>query len=147
MSSIEIKTSAQVLFENQFATIEYDANVDSLNLIYKANPRYEDFIVANEKFLEEFTKRDKFRFLVDARKMGVIGIDAQNYIIQKFIPSLMAHMKGKTLYHVQVVPQNEVFAKVAANNIKSKSEREVKGFVIRQFFIEAEAKEWLRQQL
>jgi len=135
-------------FENEFAEISFDKDIDAIALHFKKQAPPNDFIGINQKVLEIFKTLNTNKFYVDTRKIGVVSIEGQKWVIENLFPGMIAHIKGKKLFHVQVVNPAEIFGKVAASNIKSKAvtQQPDKNLVIESFNTEQEAKDWLKAQ-
>jgi hypothetical protein len=125
--------------------VYYDQSLDTLYLEYTNRvPNDEQFIVVNQAVLDAFTQLNTQKFVADIRKMGIISISSQNWVVKNLLPGMFSHMKGKKLYHAQFIDASEIMAKVSAANIKNKSAEVAKDFEVRQFSNEAELKAYLK---
>ena len=81
--------------------------------------------------------------MADIRKMGIISLDSQNWVVNTLLPGMFEHLKGKPLYHAQLIDPQEVMAKVSGTNIKSKAADDGAGFQVLQFYDETELNKYL----
>jgi hypothetical protein len=132
-------------YKNQFATVFYEDNLDALFLQYTNRvPNDEQFIIANQAVLKAFTELNTSRFVADIRKMGIISLNAQDWVLKNLIPGMIRHLKGKTLFHAQLLDASEIMSKVSASNIKNKSSQMTQGMEIMQFTNEEEMNQHLK---
>src|SRR5688572_18449564 len=133
-------------FENDYASISYDAELDAIALHFKKQALPKEFININQKVLDLFKTLTTNKFYVDTRKIGVVSLEGQQWVINNLFPGMLAHLKGRKLYHVQVVNPSEIFGRVAAGNIKTKAStnHEPQNLIIESFDSEQEAKNWLK---
>ncbi len=132
-------------FKNSFAKVYYDETLDALFLEYTSKvPNDEQFILVNKALLEAFTKLKTQKVVADIRKMGIISLASQEWIVKNLFPALLKHLNGKTLYHAQLLDAKEILSKVSAANIKNKSAQVMEGFEVRQFTDETELKSFLK---
>jgi hypothetical protein len=131
-------------FKNNFARVYYDESLDALYLQYITRvPNDEQFILVNQAVLDAFVKLNTQKFVADIRKMGIISLQSQDWIVKNLLPGMFKHLKGKTLYHAQFLDASEILSKVSAANIKNKSSQVADGFEVRQVTSDAELKEYL----
>lgn len=132
-------------FENEYAAIFYDKDLDAIILQFKKQAPASDFIKVNQQLLDSFKKLKTNKFLVDARNIGLVSVEGQKWVVDNLFPGMLAHLKGQKLYHVQVVPK-EVFGKVASSNIRTKAAKTQpdEKLIIESFDSEQLAKDWLR---
>lgn len=132
-------------FKNSFAKVYYDEILDALFIEYISKvPNDEQFILVNKALLEAFTKLKTQKVVADIRKMGIISLASQEWIVKNLFPALLKHLNGKTLYHAQLLDAKEILSKVSAANIKNKSAHVMDGFEVRQFTDETELKSFLK---
>lgn len=132
-------------FKNHFARIFYDDTLDALYLQYTAKvPSEEQFIVVNQEVIKAFIKLQTTKFVADIRKMGIISVNSQAWVVKNLLPGLIAHLKGKTLHHAQLLDPTEIMSKVSAGNIKNKSSQVADGFEVVQFTTEEEMTKYLK---
>lgn len=132
-------------FNNRTARIYYDSELDTLVLEYVDKVRNdEQFIVINQAVLDAFRKLKTQKFVADIRKMGIIGVNSQRWVLENLLPGMIAHLKGKTLHHAQLLDPSEILSKVSAVNIQKKSKQELDGFDVKQFTDIAELKVYLK---
>src|SRR5690242_5568627 len=131
-------------FKNSVARIYYDKGLDTLFLEYLSKvPNDEQFITVNKAVLDAFLKLKTQKFVADIRKMGIISLSSQNWVVQNLLPGMFKHLKGKKLYHAQLLDASEIMAKVSAGNIKSKSKQVADDFEVVQFTNDKELREYL----
>jgi hypothetical protein len=135
----------QKFFENQSAQVYYDTSLDALFLEYTDKvTSHEQFVVINTAVLTAFTKLQTTKFVADVRKMGVISIESQQWIVDRLLPSMIKHLDTKDLIHAQLLNESEIFSKIAANKIKDKSSHAIKGIQITQFSNRAALESYLK---
>ncbi|OJJ16407.1 hypothetical protein BKI52_34530 [marine bacterium AO1-C] len=135
-------------FSNQYAEVFYDTELDAISLIFKDVAPLEEFIHINQKVLDIFKTLQTNRFFVDTRKIGVVSPEGQKWVIENLFSGMVKHINHERLYHVQVVPRNEIFGKFAAENIKRRSQTmyQSEELIIEAFEDELLAKNWLAHQ-
>ncbi|MFD1002189.1 hypothetical protein ACFQ21_22890 [Ohtaekwangia kribbensis] len=134
-----------IFFENQSAKVYYDTALDALFLEYTNKVTCHDqFVVINTAVLNAFTKLQTQKFIADVRKMGVIGIESQKWVVDYLLPGMIKHLASKDLIHVQFMDEVEIFSKIAANKIKDKSSQAIKGIQISQFSNRAKMETYLK---
>lgn len=123
----------------------YDAVLDTLFLVYTGKVQNDQhFITINTAVLAAFTKLKTQKFVADIRKMGIISVASQNWVVANLLPGMVKHLNGKMLYHAQVVDPSEILSKVSGNNIKGRSSQVAEGFEVVQFSDTEKLKEYLR---
>lgn len=134
-------------FENDFASIFFDKELDAIVLKFKKQAPPDEFINVNQKLLDLFKTLNTNKFLVDARNIGIVSVEGQKWVVDNLFPGMLGHLKGRKLYHVQIIPK-EVFGKVASSNIRSKaaSTQPETNLVIESFESEQLATEWLKNK-
>ena len=131
-------------FESGTAKAYYDFRLKALFLEYTNKVKSDaEFIEINSEVLKAFQQLDTNQFVADIRKMGVISVSSQQWVVKNLIPGMMKHLKGKSLYHAQLMDPVEVFAKVSAKNIKNRSAQEIPGFNVEQFYDMASLENYL----
>ncbi len=137
-----------IFFENKTAKVYYQPDLDALFLEYQNKVvNDDDFIIINTAVLEAFKKLNTQKFVADIRKMGVISVTAQQWVVKNLVPGLIAHLKGKPLFHAQFLDPSEIFSKISAKNIKSKTSQEIKDFNLEQFSDRQELEQYLKTVL
>ena len=112
-------------YKADFVSVFYDDDTRALWVKYFQNvPSDKHLIPVVDATLQGFRQSNTQRFVADIRKMGVLGTESQSLIINKLIPGMVSHLKGKKLYHAQLIDPAEVMSKVVAKNVKHKSENE-----------------------
>lgn len=133
-------------FKNNFAKIYYDETLDALFLEYTAKvPNDEQFIIVNQAVLDAFTQLNTQKFVADIRKMGIISLTAQAWVVKNLLPGMFKHLGGKKLYHAQFLDATEILSKVSAANIKNKSAQVATDFEVKQVSTNAELKAYLQE--
>jgi len=133
-------------FKNNFAKVYYDETQDALFLEYTAKvPNDEQFIIVNQAVLDAFTKLNTQKFVADIRKMGIISVTAQGWVLKNLLPGMLKHLKGKKLFHVQFLDASEILSKVSAANIKNKSSQVAIDFEVKQVSSDVELKAYLKE--
>lgn len=134
----------KTFFHSPTAEIYYDQELDTLFLKYLNKVKNTDeFIHINSQLLEAFRQLNTQKFVADIRKMGIISLESQNWVVNTLIPGMFQHLNGKRLYHAQLIDPQEVMAKVSGSNIKSKAANNDTGFQVLQFYEEAELTQYL----
>lgn len=135
----------QEFFKDKSAHVYYDAALDTLFLVYTGKVQNDQhFITINTAVLAAFTKLNTQKFVADIRKMGIISVASQNWVVANLLPGMVKHLNGKMLYHAQVVDPSEILSKVSGNNIKGRSSQVAEGFEVVQFSDEEKLKEYLK---
>jgi hypothetical protein len=124
----------KVLYTSSTAKLYYDDTLDALVLEYIAKVKNDaTFIEVNTAVLESFRKLATQKFVADVRRMGIISLASQQWVLDTLIPGMIKHLKGKKLYHAQLLDPSEVMAKVSATNIKNKANDVALDFEVVQF--------------
>ena len=128
------------------AKVFYDPKLDSLFLEYLGPVKNDaQFVEINTAVLESFQKLKTQKFVADIRKMGIISLASQQWVVNTLLPGMIKHLNGKKLYHAQFLDPKEILAKVSAGNIKKKEAEVAKDFEVAQFAIVAELHEYLKR--
>jgi hypothetical protein len=93
----------------------------------------DEFIEINRTLLDSFKQLNTTIVVADIRRMSIISLEAQQWIVEVLFPGLLAHLEGKKLYHAQLIDPQEILSKVAAANLRKKSAVVEEGFTIEQF--------------
>lgn len=132
-------------FKNNFARVFYDESLDALYLEYTNKvPNDEQFILVNKAVLDAFLQLKTQKFVADIRKMGIISLASQGWVVKNLLPGMIKHLKGKKLCHAQFLDASEILSKVSGGNIKNKSAEVAKDFEVKQFSKEEELKNYLK---
>src|SRR5690242_4446024 len=108
----------QEFYKDKTARVYYDKELDTLFLEYTDKVLNENqFIGINTAVLNAFLTLRTQKFVADIRKMGVISVNSQKWVVENLLPGMIKHLKGKTLYHAQFLDNSEIMSKVAAANI------------------------------
>lgn len=109
-------------YKDNTARVYYDAELDTLFLEYIGKVlNDEQFIRINTAVLNAFKGLQTQKFVADIRKMGIISVNSQKWVLENLLPGMFKHLNGKILYHAQLLDPSEILSKVAAANIKNKS--------------------------
>ena len=128
-------------YHDTSARIFYDPELNALFLEYLGKVKNDaHFIEINQAVLDAFRELDTNKFVADIRKMGVISLNSQRWVVETLLPGMIRHLKGKKLYHAQLLDPSEIFSKVSAGNIKNKSTQVDNDFEVHQFSNEADLK-------
>ncbi|WKK81994.1 hypothetical protein [Marivirga arenosa] len=123
---------SKIFFENDSACVYYDENLDALFLQYKSKVKtMDEFILINGSVVQAFKQLNTTNLIADIRKMGIISLDAQDWVLNNLFPPVLEHLNGKKLFHAQLLDPSEIMSKVAASNLRKKTS--AIGFTIEQF--------------
>ena len=121
-------------YKDNSARVYYNPEVDTLFLEYLGKVQNDEhFIQINTAVLQSFRQLKTQKVVADIRKMGIIGVNSQKWVIDVLLPGMIEHLKGKTLFHAQFLDPKEIMAKVSAANIKNKSSQSLDKLEMRQF--------------
>ena len=124
----------KIFFESPTASIYYEEELDTLFLVYLGRVRNDqEFVEINTNVLNAFKTLHTTKFAVDLRKMGVISLASQKWVVDNLLPGMIKHLNGKRLLHAQLLDPSEIFSKVSASNIKNKSTVLESSFDLLQF--------------
>ena len=130
--------------KNTFARVYYDQELDTLFLEYTNKvPNDAQFIIVNQAVLDAFVKLKTQKFVADIRKMGIISLGSQDWVVKNLLPGMLKHLKGKKLYHAQFLDAAEILSKVSAGNIKNKSAKVAEDFEVVQFTNDKDLRDYL----
>lgn len=116
------------------AQVYYDNKLDTLFLEYLGSVKSDaQFVEINTAVLEAFKKLQTQKFVADVRRMGIISLASQQWVVNTLLPGMIKHLNGKKLYHAQFLDPKEILAKVSAGNIKKKEAEVAKDFEVAQF--------------
>lgn len=134
-------------YEDQAARVYYDKSLHTLFLEYRGKVKNDDhFVAINTAVLNAFKDLDTHKFVADIRKMGVISLSSQNWVVSVLLPAMVKHLQGKQLFHAQLLDAQEIFSKVSAGNIKSKSVSVSDSFEVFQYYNENELRQHLTER-
>ena len=137
--------SSNIYFENQTARVFYDETLETLFLEYLGKVKnHDEFVLINMAVLDAFKRLNTQKFVADIRKMGVISVESQKWVVGFLLPGMMKHLNGKMLHHAQFLDPKEIFSKVSAVNIKTKAADREKGFEVHQFSEREELEKYLK---
>lgn len=126
------------------ARVYYDETLDTLFLEYVGRVlNDEQFITINTEVLNAFKSLRTQKFVADIRKMGIISVGSQQWVLKNLLPGMIKHLNGKKLFHAQLLDPSEVMAKVSGANIKNKAKTVAEDFEVVQFTSQKEMKEYL----
>ena len=132
-------------YKDTVAHVYYDETLNTLFLRYTNKvPNEELFITINTAVLKAFLSLKTQKFVADVRKMGIISVKSQQWVLDQLLPQMIKHLDGKTLHHAQLLDPSEILSKVSAANIKSKSKQVADGFEVVQFSDEKELTAYLK---
>ncbi len=132
-------------YRDKTAIVYYDIELDTLFLDYIAKVKSDqEFITINTAVLSAFKMLNTRKFVADIRKMGIISVGSQNWVIANLLPGMVKHLNGKMLFHAQLVDPSEILSKVSGSNIKGRSSQVAEGFEVVQFSDAEQMKQHLR---
>lgn len=135
----------QTFFENRSAKVYYHSDLNTLFLEYTDKvASHEQFIIINTAVVEAFLKLQTNKFVADIRKMGVISIESQKFVVEHMLPAMVKHLNGEDPVVIQLMDKSDIFAKVAADKIKNQSRDQKKGFEVLQFSDRANMEAYLK---
>jgi hypothetical protein len=121
-------------YKDKTARVYYDQELNTLFLEYTSKVLNEEqFIQINTAVLNAFKGLSTQKFVADIRKMGVISVNSQKWVVDNLLPGMIKHLNGKMLFHAQLLDPSEIMSKVAASNIRNKSATVAEGFTVEQF--------------
>jgi hypothetical protein len=121
-------------YKDSIAKVYHDSDLNTLFLEYTSKVPSEDFFITiNTAVLNAFLSLNTQKFVADVRKMGIISVKSQQWVVNNLLPGMIKHLRGKKLYHAQLLDPSEILSKVSANNIKDKSNNVASDFEVRQF--------------
>ncbi len=133
-------------YKNAVARVYHDSTLDTLFLEYLSKvPNEETFIAINTAVLNAFLSLNTQKFVADVRKMGIISLKSQQWVLNNLLPGMIKHLKGKKLFHAQLLDPSEILSKVSANNIKDRSNTAATDFEVRQFSNDNELRDYLKK--
>jgi hypothetical protein len=133
-------------YTDKTAKVYYDPELDTLFLEYTDKViNDEQFIRINTAVLNAFTTLNTQKFVADIRKMGIISLNSQRWVLENLLPGMIQHLKGKTLFHAQFLDASEIMSKVAASNIKGKAAQVAEGFEVVQFSDRSKMMDYLKR--
>lgn len=120
-------------FKNDYATVfQKDGDITVLKY-FKKVPSHEHFLEVNKPVIEAFKAKPTQIMIADIRDMGILSIESQKWVSNTLLPTLLDLLKGKTLYHAQLLNSSEILSKVSANNVKRYAQSITSNFVMVQF--------------
>ena len=132
-------------YKDTSAKVYYNPELDTLFLEYLGKVQNDEhFIKINTAVLDNFRKLKTQKFVADIRKMGIIGVNSQKWVVDVLLPGMVEHLKGKTLFHAQLLDPNEIMAKVSGGNIKNRSSQTLNKLEMRQFTDSVEMNSFLK---
>ncbi|SMG46013.1 hypothetical protein SAMN05661096_03209 [Marivirga sericea] len=136
---------SKIYYETATASVFWDQGLNALFLQYNSKVKdLDEFIEINSNLLQAFQQLDTTIVVADIRKMSIISLEAQAWIVENLFPGLLKHLQGKKLFHAQLIDPKEILSKVAASNLRKKSVVVEKGFTIEQFVDEHTMEEVIR---
>lgn len=140
-----VTSTVKVLVRQPQAYIQFHPESQIIDMVFTARMNETEFIGINKALLDEFKKLNCNKLLVDALNMGVVSPGGQKWVVENLVPGMIAHLKGRKLYHAQIIPEKDIFGKFAAKNIEDRASK-VPGMVMIAFPSEAEGRAWLQAQ-
>ncbi|HEY8937896.1 MAG TPA: hypothetical protein VIM65_21890, partial [Cyclobacteriaceae bacterium] len=88
-----IPDAMKEFYFDKTAKIYYDSDLDTLFLEYLNKVSSDDqFININTALLNAFRSLQTRKFIADIRKMGIISIEAQNWVVNNLLPGMIKHL-------------------------------------------------------
>jgi hypothetical protein len=132
-------------YKDTSAKVYYNPELDTLFLEYLGKVQNDEhFIKINTAVLDNFRKLTTQKFVADIRRMGIIGVNSQKWVVDVLLPGMVEHLKGKSLFHAQLLDPNEIMAKVSGGNIKNRSSQTLDKLEMRQFTDSVEMNSFLK---
>ncbi|NJM24705.1 MAG: hypothetical protein HC859_03515 [Bacteroidia bacterium] len=133
-------------YKTPTAHIYFDDALDTLFLEYNGRvANHAQFVEINTAVLKAFQSLNTQKFVADIRKMGIISIESQQWVVKNLLPGMIAHLNGRMLYHAQFLDPSEIMAKVSGSNIKNQSATVAQGFEVVQVSDVESLKKYLMQ--
>ncbi|MEM8968473.1 MAG: hypothetical protein AAGE93_18785 [Bacteroidota bacterium] len=127
-------TQHESFYESKTARVYFDTELDTLFLEYLSGVKsHDEFVEINSSVLAAFKKLNTQKFVADIRRMGIISLESQQWVVQHLLPGMVGHLNGAMLYHAQFLDPSEVFSKVSGSSIKKKSSNEIEAVEFEQF--------------
>lgn len=137
----------KIHFENQYAKVYLNQGLNTVFLEYKAKvPSHKDFVDVNTKVISCFEAATTQKMVADIRKMGILGLESQQWVAEVLLPSLIKHLNGKPLIHAQLLDEKDILVKVSANGVKQRSTKAIENFQLHQFSDRDELEKFLKSQ-
>jgi hypothetical protein len=132
-------------YKDASAKVYYNPELDTLFLEYLDKVQNDEhFIEINTAVLQSFRQLKTQKFVADIRKMGIIGVNSQKWVVEVLLPGMIEHLKGNILFHAQLLDPKEVMAKVSGGNIKNRSSQTLDKLEMRQFTDSVELNAFLK---
>ena len=132
-------------YKDTSAKVYYNPELDTLFLEYLGKVQNDEhFIKINTAVLDNFRKLKTQKFVADIRKMGIIGVNSQKWVVDVLLPGMVEHLKGRTLFHAQFLDPKDIMAKVSGGNIKNRSSQTLDKLEMRQFTDSSEMNAFLK---
>jgi len=133
----------KVFFKNEYGTVfQEDKDVTVLQYFQKV-PDHEAFLELNQPIIDAYNTNPTQILIADIREMGILSVDAQKWVSNTLLPTVIEKLAGKMLYHIQYLKPNEILSKVSAGNVKRFAESSNKNFVLVQYNNQEELNEGL----
>jgi hypothetical protein len=138
----------KTFYTDKTATVFYDESLDCLFLRYQDKvPNDDTFVKINTTVLQAFQSLKTQNFVADIRRMGIISLASQQWVVDNLLPGMVKHLNGKMLYHAQLLDPSEILSKVSGSNIRSKSHQVANGFEVEQFSNEDDLRKSLQRKI
>ena len=85
-------------YKDPSAKVYFDPELDTLFLEYTGKVRNDEhFVTINQAVLDAFLQLNTRKFVADIRKMGVISVNSQQWVLNNLLPGMVNHLNGKPL--------------------------------------------------
>jgi len=133
-------------YKDQTARVYFDPELDTLFLEYTGKVQNDQhFVTINQAVLDAFLELNTRKFVADIRRMGIISVNSQKWVIEVLLPGMTKHLNGRKLFHAQFLDPSEIFSKVSGANIKNNSKKVEEDFEVMQFSDADEMKAYLKK--
>ena len=129
-------------FEDEFASVGHDRDLDATYMIFKDNVSSEQFIDIHKKVVDMLNTMDSCsgKHLVDTKPIKTVSLEGQKWVAENVVPVM--HKKGnREKAQIALVMSSDVFGQFAVQNISKKTDDISE---VNFFETSDEAKEWLR---
>jgi hypothetical protein len=142
-----VSVSIVEYYKDEAAFVYYDRDVDTLFLRHEKKViNDQQFVNINAAAWRAFRSLQTAKFVVDVRKMGMISINSQKWILDTFLPKMVFHLNDRKLLYVQLVDNKELLSKVCASNIANRARQISTKVEVIQFADEREMNAFLKIQ-
>lgn len=126
----------KTFYSDKVAKIYYRKDIDAFFIEYLDKIPSEEYFNTKIRMemLNAFLQLDTNIFIADIRKMGLLSVDSQKWIVDVMLKKMAEHVKGRPFIHLQIIDNNETLSKISGSNIRYKARDISSGFEILQFY-------------